>query len=493
MLEAGADRRSASECISAVNSLRHDFDAHPAVARRGTDNPETIENPLWRRAAQSGWSAAKLAHEAGPVTLGPVWSLERFGGSQITLPDGRVVHIAGRHRDSRGAGEYFYNDVVVEHPDGAIDFHLYPTEVFPPVAYHSATLMGGEIWLIGGMGVGGAPSETIQVVRLDTSSFRIERVATAGEAPGPLSRHRAERLDETRILIMAGHCGAGDSMEPNREIFELDVTTLRWRRRAHGDAALFPVPKDVYETCKSPRSGRANPEKSDNPFWLEMARRRWLPSRARLHYGDFGPKDPRRPPTPAEVEALPPGATFGREAVDCPKVWTARRADAAIVTLDDGSRLRIGGVVHDFKEGFREEWADVWTYADVMLEKPGGEIDIFIYPPDVFPPLWPLCALARPGCVLIFGDVDNSPGREDSRPVVLRLDTQTFEIRLIDEGGAPPRVTFARDACRVEGDRALFELWRKTEEEPRRWAAFDMAALSWRPEILPGDEAAAGN
>lgn len=471
-----------------MNSLRHDFDAHPAVARRGTDNPETIENPLWRRAAQNGWSAARLAQEAGrPVTLGPVWSLERFGASQTTLPDGRVVHIAGQHRDSRDAETYLYNDVVVEHPDGAADFYLYPSEVFPPVAYHSATLMGDEIWLIGGIGDG--PREAVQTLRLDMRSFKIERVASAGEAPCPLARHRAERLDETRILVIGGHSAAGDSLEPNRVIFELDVTTLRWRRRAHGDAALFPIARDVYERGKSPRSGRANPEKSDNPFWREMARRRWLPSRARLHYGDFGPQDPRRPPTRAEIEALPPGATFARKPVDCPKVWTARRADAAIATLDDGRRLRIGGVVRDFKQGFREEWCDAWTYADVIVENPDGEIDIFIYPPDILPPLWPLCGLARPGCVLIFGDIDRSRGEEGPRSVVLRLDTQTFEIALIDSGVAPPRATFAPDACRVEGDLALFELWRKTDEEPRRWAAFDMAALIWRAETLPDDAA----
>lgn len=472
--------------------MREDFDAHPALARRGNANPETIDNPLWRLALKNGWSAAMLGRETRlPVSTGPIWSLERFGRSRTPLPDGRVVQIAGRQRDCHEQETYLYNDVIVEHPDGRVDFRLYPADVFPPVAFHSATLMDEDIWLIGG--TGDASGGALSILRLDTRGFRIERVATAGEAPGPLARHRAERLDGTRILVMGGHDAAGDRPEPNREIFELDVTTLRWRRRAHGDAEMFPIPRDVYESCKSPRSGRANPEKSDNPFWLEMARRRWPPSRARLHYGDFGPEDPRRPPTRAEIEALSPGEAVMRERVDCPKVWTARRADAAIVTLDDGRRLRIGGVVRDFKEGFREEWSDVWTYADVILEKPDGDVDIFTYPPDILPPLWPLCALARPGCVLIFGDVDRSPAREDSRSVVLRLDTQTFEIALIDEGGAPPRATYAPDSCRVEGDLALFELWRKTKEQAQRWAAFDMAALVWRAETLPGDEEAAEN
>ncbi|MDJ0450296.1 hypothetical protein [Methylocystis sp. JR02] len=486
-----------------------------ALACRGAANPEKVENLVWLEAMRNGWSAYRLGETIGRTYPSPpLWSWERFGRSRTPLADGRTIHVAGEHEDFYDPDFYIYNDVVVEYSDGYAEFYLYPPEIFPPTDFHSATLMGDWLWLIGGLGYQGARGKTVQVMRLDTRDFHIESMETTGDVPGWLSRHCAEPLDDARILVVGGQFVDENSSEPNRELFELDLTTLRWRRRAHSDMALFPISREDYDACKNPRAGRANPEKSDNPFWLEMARRRWLPSRARLHYGDPGPEKPKFEFPKSECstaeEIAEAAATFetgelNERQHDIKKmlaaweasrpsplrpgvVWTARRDEAALVTLPDGARVQIGGSVLEFCDGFENEWPDVWTYSDVIVEKPDGGIDIFIYPPDLLPPLSPLCAVARRGCLLVFGRIDRSAGREHSWQVVLRLDTQTFEITVIDEGGAPPRTIFSPEFFRVKGDLALFELCRDTGDQPRRCAVFDLAELCWRDEIAPYDE-----
>jgi len=465
-------------------------DSFSARVRFGTKNPERVEHPVWLEAVRNNWSAWRLRGHCGDAQGdgdAPFWSWRRYGRTSTHLPDGRIVHIGGGHEASYDPDFCIYNDVVVERPSGQFDFYLYPRDLFPPTDFHSATMLGDWIYLVGSLGYLGARGNAIQVMRLDLNDVHIERVETLGEVPGWLSHHCAERLDDARILIVGGEFVSDNTTERNKELFELNVTTRLWRRRAHGDMSLFPISRELYDACKSPRVGRANPEKADNPFWREMAKRRWTPSRARLHYGDFGPDDPSRPPTREEIDALPPDTMLPRKPMDGPKVWSACRTDAAHVLLDDGRRLQIGGVIRHSEDDFENEWPDEWSYADVIVDHGNGEIDIFVFPAGIFPPLWPFCAVTRPGCVLLFGDTDRSAGREHSYPVVLRLDLQSFEIRIIDEGGAPPRTLFAVECHRVVGDYALFELARDRSDEPRRWAIFDLADLCWRYDSIPYD------
>jgi len=92
--------------------------------------------------------------------------------------------------------------------------------------------------------------------------------------------------------VVGGMLQTATDYVPNAGMFELDLTTLTWRRRQPGDLALFPVPTAVYRANKNPRYGSSNPERSDNPFWHAMARREWRASRARLHFGDAAPPQP---------------------------------------------------------------------------------------------------------------------------------------------------------------------------------------------------------
>jgi len=89
----------------------------------------------------------------GPATgAGPTWSFDRFGQSVTEMPDGRTVYIGGEHEDHYDPDFCIYNDVAVKYPDGAVDFYCYRKSDFPPTDFHSASLVGKKIVIIGGLG-----------------------------------------------------------------------------------------------------------------------------------------------------------------------------------------------------------------------------------------------------------------------------------------------------------------------------------------------------
>jgi len=477
--------------------------------RYSTSHPEWVDNPLWEEAAREGWLGYALrehlgielgsghfcqdfSHSAYRETIpGPFWSWQRFGRTSTALPDGRVIHVAGEHEDAYDPDFCIYNDVVVEYPGGRREFYLYPQDVFPPTDFHTATLVGGEIVLIGSLGYRDLRrvGET-QVLKLHPRTLRIETVATAGEAPGWISRHTAEKLGEAAILVIGGNVETGDGYAPNRGIFELDLATMTWRRREHGDLALFPVSAAVYRTSRNPRYGTANPQRSDNAFWLEMARRQWPPSRARLHFGDFAPAKPElilpddlgaeipKPGTPeAQAEAERISAAIDRSklvrTID-DIVWTAVREEALQLTVRDGRKLLIGGEVHDYGD----EYADPWVYNDVIVTHADGRIEILTYPQDVFPRIhWPI-GVVNGDNVLIFGLVDRKhhPDRAHGA-VALRLDTSCYEVA---ELPAPPARLDLYPGCDLrEGTRIVFPVVRRREDDPELCVAFDPDRLVW--------------
>ena len=150
-----------------------------------------------------------------------------------------------------------------------------------------------------------------QIMKFDTNSLTFEAIATSGDKPGWISRHRAETTSNDKILIVGGKIETSEGLVRNNDLFELDLRSMQWSRREHGDRTVFSVSSEDYWRFKSPVNGSTNPEKIFNPFWLEMAKRDWLPSRARLHFGDSAPPEPRAivGPQPPPPDPLPePGS-----------------------------------------------------------------------------------------------------------------------------------------------------------------------------------------
>lgn len=208
--------------------------------RFGRTNPEAIDEPFWTamiRAGVSGYEATQWFK--GPSSLGttPVWCARRFGQSLTFLPDGRIVQAAGEHEDAYDPDFCIYNDVFVHDPAGGVTIFGYPDDVFPPTDFHTATLVGRHLWLIGSLGYAERrrPGHT-QVLRLDTRDFSIARIDTTGPCPGWISKHRAALEGERAIRVWGGKVetrdGAKADYVPNTGAFVLDLDRAAWRREA---------------------------------------------------------------------------------------------------------------------------------------------------------------------------------------------------------------------------------------------------------------------
>lgn len=208
------------------------------AARRGAAHPERQTNPLWTwLARRSEITAYRVRRHFGldeqPRDAG--WTNQRYGQSRTPLPDGRVVAIAGEHEDFYDPDFYIYNDVLVTSPDGAIELYGYPPEAFPPTDFHSATLVGEHIVVVGNVGYGPQRGPQIPIYSLDTRSFTFAKIEAGGADPGWLSQHRAElSVDGRRLTVRGGrrevrHDGRVRLRE-NPDAYTLDLDARVWTR-----------------------------------------------------------------------------------------------------------------------------------------------------------------------------------------------------------------------------------------------------------------------
>ncbi len=205
--------------------------------RFGAANPEKINVPFWRAMVKSGacaYAARELFNDTEDET-GAVWSFQRFGTSLTEIPDGRIIEIAGEHEDSYDPDFCIYNDVIVHHGHGAFDMYGYPEAVFPPTDFHTATLIGRFIYLIGSLGYAGRRKfGDTQVYRLETTSLAMEAVETSGAKPGWIHGHRTDVMEDGSLRISGGRIcmleNDAEIMIDNRDSYVLDLAKMIWRR-----------------------------------------------------------------------------------------------------------------------------------------------------------------------------------------------------------------------------------------------------------------------
>lgn len=182
--------------------------------REVTNNPTILTNPLWQWLVRTRFTGFDVNERfAGPSSFdsGPVWCFARFGRSKTKLPDGRVIYIAGEHEDHYDPDYHIYNDVVVVSPDGNIDILAYSKDNFPPTDFHSATLVGGAIIIVGCLGyVGQRVMGRTPVYKLCLETFKISELPSKGASPGWIFNHSASLAkDGSTILISGGEICVG--------------------------------------------------------------------------------------------------------------------------------------------------------------------------------------------------------------------------------------------------------------------------------------------
>jgi hypothetical protein len=204
---------------------------------RGTLNPQVMTNPVWTWLIESrlnAYQANELFGGESALQAGPGWCFERFGQSSTLLPDGRTVLIAGEHEDHYDPDFFIYNDVVVRSAGGEVEILGYPTDVFPPTDFHSATLLDRQIVIIGSLGYQGERHAGItQVMTLELDRWQISPVHTKGTGPGWIHRHQAQLSDDGRHILISGgkidRCD-GEELVENIDEWRLSIGDWQWTR-----------------------------------------------------------------------------------------------------------------------------------------------------------------------------------------------------------------------------------------------------------------------
>jgi hypothetical protein len=205
--------------------------------RFGRANPECMNNPVWEWLVRTRLSAywANKEFSLSSHGAGPCWCFRRFGQSKTRLPDGRFVLIGGEHEDFYDPDFCIYNDVVIRRPDDGTEIYGYPKDIFTPTDYHSATLVGDRIIIIGSLGY---PAQrkpgTTPIYSLDLQSFAISPMNCTGEAPGWLHKHAAVYTREENAILITGGLLERDDDRPahveNIDDWKLHLADRRWER-----------------------------------------------------------------------------------------------------------------------------------------------------------------------------------------------------------------------------------------------------------------------
>jgi hypothetical protein len=216
------------------------------IRRFGARHAEVMNNPFWLYMmgyAGPAFGAYPLVFEKGiddTSDARPIWCWKRFGQTRSVVNAGeyneRVIYIGGEHEDSYDDDFCIYNDVVVIDRDVGTTIYGYPREDFQPTDFHTATVVGAYIYIVGCLGYGqDRNADRTPVYRLDLDTMRIDRVQTYGEKPGWIWKHDAHYEEETNSIVVAGGKKLV-SQEPFREEtvatkFALDLNENYWSIR----------------------------------------------------------------------------------------------------------------------------------------------------------------------------------------------------------------------------------------------------------------------
>jgi len=191
------------------------------------------------------FAVRQLLHIELDCADGPTWTFDRLGATQTTLPDGRLVCIGGEHEDFYDPDFCIYNDVVVLGPSGATEIYGYPKKVFPPTDFHTASLVGSGIIVIGCIGYKDERRHGYTAVyRLDVGDFHMTEIVSSGDMPGWMAKHTAGLEGET-IRVAGGEVvlkrDGREVYRPNIEEFALDIASGSWRRLTNRNWRQFAI------------------------------------------------------------------------------------------------------------------------------------------------------------------------------------------------------------------------------------------------------------
>jgi hypothetical protein len=223
------------------------------------------------------------------------------------------------------------------------------------------------------------------------------------------------------------------------------------------DEDLLGVTRTQFLRGRDPRFGRANPERIDEPFWINMIR--------------------------AGVTGWTATQAFdGPSSMDAGPVWCAQRFGQSITFLPDGRIVQIGGEYEDDYD------LDLRIYNDVFVHHPDGRIEVFGFPEADFPPTDFHTATLIDRFIYIVGSLGYPEARCYGQTPVYRLELDTWRIEHVDAAGDAPGWIYKHRAISagtglisVSGGSVLEESNGQVAQRPNSSTfAFDVVRRTWR-------------
>src|SRR3569832_710953 len=221
--------------------------------------------------------------------------------------------------------------------------------------------------------------------------------------------------------------------------------------RAHARRSVA-VSYEEFLAWRTPRFGDANPTRMDNPLWTSLVHDRINAWQVNQQYG------------------------FAR-ACGAGPTWCFDRFGQSTTVLADGRTIYIAGEHEDYYD------PDFCIYNDVVVVAPNGDVAIFGYPREVFPPTDFDSATLFGGGIVIVGSLGYHDERRAGTTPVYRLDLATKAIEPIATTGDPPG-WIHRHAATLEGTKlivsgGMFQTADTLEDNIDEWA-LDLATSRWK-------------
>ncbi|MCC6232046.1 MAG: hypothetical protein IT580_05350 [Verrucomicrobiales bacterium] len=206
---------------------------------------------------------------------------------------------------------------------------------------------------------------------------------------------------------------------------------------------------------RSPRPGISNPTRQENPLWKWLVRTRWDAFNANNLFSG-----------PSPYDAGP--------------MWTFHRFGSSETKLLDGRVIHIGGEHEDHYD------PDFHIYNDVTVIDTTGEIFIYGYPQEDFPPTDFHSATRVGDSIFIIGRLGHPESREREMTPVYRLSLDSMRIEVIPTRGHCPGWIYRHAAelspdghtILVRGGERWFGKGWATRRNIDSWA-FDPLSAEW--------------
>lgn len=193
------------------------------------------------------------------------------------------------------------------------------------------------------------------------------------------------------------------------------------------------ISREAFDLQRRPQFGNSNPERMNLAFWEWMIR------------GARNPSTDGEYPLEGTGLAMREGVLksgFGpyraRELFDIPvsredgPIWTFERMGATRGPLPDGRVVCIAGEHEDFYD------PDFYIYNDVIVLQPTGQIEIYGYPKELFPPTDFHTATLANDQVVIIGCLGYKDERRPGYTPVYSLDLSNYRISEVKTSGDMP-------------------------------------------------------